>query len=463
MIGAYITSKFCLNITICSDEKFHKSLNYHLNHKNGFAMKKINKSILLFAIMLTAFSGKAQEVRTLLIGEVFNVPYQSLTLMKATEDFDHGERVIIELVDGKFEHELVADVLEVYVFFFEEQMAMGPFQPFYFVPDSERIYFRLYPSEDIEVTEIRGSEATKERHAMRSKSREKFQPLFQPIFEIQGQLIESGEFFSDQYKKYQDAYEKAIDEENYEKAVYYTSRRVELMESGDNVSEKGRVIVDEIDSLRAIQIQWQLDYLAESLSLNSYFLLIQFINMIDYHKSLTFEDLKNLAVKFYDKYPDHPYTRLTKAMMEAHKRIQVGNKFIDFSLPDLEGNMHQLSTEIEGKYAIIDLWASWCGPCIMGSRELVPIYEEFKDKGFTIFGVAREFRSTDAMARRIEQEGFSWLNLVELDDSNNIWLQYGVTGGGRKFLVDDKGIILAIDPQASKVREILMERLSEKR
>ena len=426
-------------------------------------MKKFNKSILLFVIMLTALAGKAQEVRTFLKGEVFDVPYQSLALMRATEDIDHGEKVIIKLEDGKFEYELVADVLEAYVLFFEEQLAQGSFRTFYFVPDSERIYFSLYPSEDFEKTEIRGSEASKEIMALYNKYREKFQPLFEPIFEIQGQMIESGEFFSEQYKKYQDAYQKAIDEENYEKAVYYTSRRVQLMESGDYVSEKGRVIVDEIDSISAKQMQWELDYLAESLSLYSYLRLIQLTQNIDFHKSLTYDDLNNLAEKFYDKYPDHPYTRLSKAMMEALKRIQVGNKFIDFSLPDLEGNMHQLSKEIEGKYAIIDLWASWCGPCIMGSRELIPVYEEFKDKGFTILGVAREFRSTDDMARRIEQEGFSWLNLVELDDSNNIWLQYGVAGGGRKFLVDDKGIILAIDPQPREVREILMERLSEKR
>ncbi|TVQ92479.1 MAG: TlpA family protein disulfide reductase [Bacteroidetes bacterium] len=426
-------------------------------------MKKIIKSILLFAIMLTAFAGTAQEVRTLLTGELINLPYQTLALMKATENFDHGERVIINLVDGKFEHKLVADVLEVYVLFFEEQLARGSLQTFYFVPDSERIYFSLYPSEDFEKTEIRGSEATNEINAMYNKYREKFQPLFEPIFEIQGRLIESGEFFSEQYKKYQDAYQKAMEEENYEKAVYYTSRRVQLMESGDYVSEKGRVIVDEIDSVSALQMQWELDYLAESLSLYSYLRLIQLTQGIDHHKSLTIENLNNLAEKFYNKYPDHPYTRLSKSMLEALKRIQVGNKFIDFSLPDLKGNMHQLSEVIEGKYAVIDLWASWCGPCIMGSRELIPVYEEFKDKGFTIFGVAREFRNTDEMVRRIEMEGFSWLNLVELDDRNNIWLQYGVAGGGRKLLVDDKGIILAIDPQPQVLREILMERLSEKR
>jgi thiol-disulfide isomerase/thioredoxin len=260
--------------------------------------------------------------------------------------------------------------------------------------------------------------------------------------------------------EYQLAYRKAVEKEDYEKAVYYTSKRVQLMESGDHVSEKGKVIENQMDSLDVIITQWDLDYLAESLSLYSYLRLIQLTQSVNYIKGLTFDDLNSLSEKFYVKYPDHPYTSLSKSMMEALKRIQVGNKFVDFALPDLEGNIHKLSEVIEGKFAVIDLWASWCGPCIMGSRELLPIYEEYKDRGFTICAVAREFKSTDQMVRRIEVEGFSWLNLVELDDRNNIWLQYGVSGGGKKFLVDDKGIILAIDPQPHVIREILTERLS---
>lgn len=420
----------------------------------------MKKSILVIALMLATFAASAQEVRTLLKGEVFNVPFQKLALMKATEDFDHGERTLITLNEGKFEHELIADVLEVYVLFFEEQLAQGGIHPFYFVPDSDRIYFKLYLFDEYEKTEISGSRATDEITFFHKKMRETFQSVFDPLLEIHDQLIESGEYFSDQYMEYQLAYKKAVEEKDYERAVYYTTKREELNRSGEHVSDKGRVIENQMDSLNVSLIRWELDYHAESLSLYTYLRLIQIIQSIEHYKSLTFEDLSTIAEKFNAKYPDHPYISLSKSMLEALKRIQVGNKFVDFALPDLGGNIHRLSEVIEGKYAVIDLWASWCGPCIMGSRELLPIYEEFKDRGFTICAVAREFKSTDQMVRRIEAEGFSWVNLVELDDRNNIWLQYGVSGGGKKFLVDDKGIILAIDPKANEVHEILVQRLS---
>lgn len=423
-------------------------------------MNAMKKSILVIALMLSAFAASAQEVRTLLKGEVFNVPFQKLAFMKATEDFDHGERTLITVKEGKFEHELIADVLEVYVLFFEEQWAQGSWQLYHFVPDSDRIFFNLYLFDEYEKTEISGSKGTDEITFFYKNFRETSRSLLEPIYVIQNQLIESGEFYSDEYNELEGAMQKAIEEKDFEKFQDYSFKSNQLRESGDHVSEKGRIFVNQMDSIDAILIQWELDYHAESLSLYSYLRLIQLMQIIDHLKSVTFEDLNTLAEKFNAKYPDHPYTSLSKSMMEALKRIQVGNKFVDFSLPDLEGNIHQLSEIIGGKYAVIDLWASWCGPCIMGSRELLPIYEEYKDKGFTICAVAREFKSTDQMVRRIEVEGFSWLNLVELDDRNNIWLQYGVSGGGKKFLVDDKGIILAIDPKANEVREILVQRLS---
>ena len=80
--------------------------------------------------------------------------------------------------------------------------------------------------------------------------------------------------------------------------------------------------------------------------------------------------------------------------------VKVGGSYIDFSAPDLEGNMVKLSDQIKGKVALIDLWASWCESCRRLSSSMIPIYEAFKDKGFTVVGIARENNNTDAMKRQ---------------------------------------------------------------
>lgn len=146
--------------------------------------------------------------------------------------------------------------------------------------------------------------------------------------------------------------------------------------------------------------------------------------------------------------------------MAGHAKVVPGNSFVDFSAPALDGKLYTLSEQIKGKVAVVDLWASWCGPCIAKAQALVPIYKKYKTKGFTIVGVAREFKNLDALKFRLSKEEFSWLQLTELNDENGIWAKYSVgDGGGVQVLVDQKGAILEINPSAEKVEQYLKKLL----
>lgn len=141
------------------------------------------------------------------------------------------------------------------------------------------------------------------------------------------------------------------------------------------------------------------------------------------------------------------------------EKVKVGGKFIDFTAPDLNGTLHTASKEIAGKIALIDLWASWCGPCRRTSKSMIPVYEAFKDKGFTILGIARERKAND-MKVAMEKDRYTWLNLLEINDEGKIWEKYGVgNGGGCTYLVDKEGTILAIHPTAEEVKAILEKLL----
>lgn len=145
----------------------------------------------------------------------------------------------------------------------------------------------------------------------------------------------------------------------------------------------------------------------------------------------------------------------------ASRQIRVGGTFYDFTAPDPDGNDHRLSEEINGKIALIDLWASWCGPCRRKAKSMIPVYEEYKDKGFTIVGVARENKADD-MRIALEHDKYPWLNLLELRDRAKIWRHYGAgNAGGKTILVDKDGTILAIEPDADEVKSILETKLKQ--
>ena len=80
-----------------------------------------------------------------------------------------------------------------------------------------------------------------------------------------------------------------------------------------------------------------------------------------------------------------------------------------------------------------------------------------------VVGVAREFKTTKNLELALQKDGYPWLQLLEMNDSRQIWTRYmlGNAGGG-VFLIDRDGTILAVNPTADQVRQVLEEKLGKK-
>lgn len=58
-------------------------------------------------------------------------------------------------------------------------------------------------------------------------------------------------------------------------------------------------------------------------------------------------------------------------------------------LTDLDGN-ESLLTDYKGKWVILNLWATWCPPCLVEIPDLVMFHEAHKDKDAIVIGVNYE-------------------------------------------------------------------------
>lgn len=184
-------------------------------------------------------------------------------------------------------------------------------------------------------------------------------------------------------------------------------------------------------------------------------------NKMRYHTPNSRELLPVFADVYQKRFANHQYTKALSKFL-GDEAVEPGYKVPYFTAPDLDGNVHKLSELIDGKVALVDLWASWCGPCREHSMAMIPVYEKWKDRGFTVVGIARENGDTDAMRKAIAKDGYPWLNLVELNDAGRIWERYGAaTGGGRMVLVNPDGIVLSVDPTPQEVEVFLQELLKE--
>lgn len=53
---------------------------------------------------------------------------------------------------------------------------------------------------------------------------------------------------------------------------------------------------------------------------------------------------------------------------------------------DIDGNTFKLEDK-KGKVVLVNLWATWCGPCRSEMPELVAMQEKYRDKNFEVLGL----------------------------------------------------------------------------
>ena len=74
----------------------------------------------------------------------------------------------------------------------------------------------------------------------------------------------------------------------------------------------------------------------------------------------------------------------------------------EFSLEDLNGNPITLSS-LKGKVVFLNLWATWCPPCVREIPDFIDTYTQYKDKGLEIIGISVDNEGTAKVLKFVEQ------------------------------------------------------------
>jgi len=107
----------------------------------------------------------------------------------------------------------------------------------------------------------------------------------------------------------------------------------------------------------------------------------------------------------------------------------------DFVLQNPAGATRKLSN-FRGKIVLVNLWATWCPPCIAELPLLDQLADEYGDKGLVILGVAGD-EDPQAVHDFLANSPVKFEIL--LDPKGAIGTQYGITGYPETFFVDRQG------------------------
>ncbi|MEN8204857.1 MAG: TlpA disulfide reductase family protein [Pseudomonadota bacterium] len=80
---------------------------------------------------------------------------------------------------------------------------------------------------------------------------------------------------------------------------------------------------------------------------------------------------------------------------------------VDYELPDVNGQMQSLD-QYQGKWVIVNYWATWCGTCMKELPDLVSMHENNRDKDIVVVGVNFESIGNDQLKAFVAEQSIPY-------------------------------------------------------
>ena len=136
-----------------------------------------------------------------------------------------------------------------------------------------------------------------------------------------------------------------------------------------------------------------------------------------------------------------------------------GGQTVNFSYPDINGKTRGLSDYL-GQVVLLDVWATWCPPCIAEQPALETLEKSFEGKNVVFISLSID---TDKAKWKdmVEKKKLSGVHLFT-NNKGSIVTDYEVTEVPRYILIDKEGKMVAFDaprPSDPKLKELIASKL----
>ena len=135
-------------------------------------------------------------------------------------------------------------------------------------------------------------------------------------------------------------------------------------------------------------------------------------------------------------------------------QLKIGDKIPNIVLKN-QNNIELNLNQSNGKFTLIDFWASWCAPCRLGNKKLVRLHNNFGADKIEIIGISVD-TDKSKWVKAIKKDKIEFIQLIDPKGFDaNTAIQFGVEELPSKFLFDNKGILITINPTEEEIIKYL--------
>ncbi len=139
--------------------------------------------------------------------------------------------------------------------------------------------------------------------------------------------------------------------------------------------------------------------------------------------------------------------------------LPLGTIAPDFEIHPGGGSEGFLLSSLQGKYVVLEFWASWCPDCQEATPGMVNLYETYHSEEIIFVGFSLDTDQAQWLTY-IEENSMDWIQCSEFLPwkESTVASAYGVSWIPTLYLIDKDGRILyatdSIDEMAEKLKEI---------
>jgi thiol-disulfide isomerase/thioredoxin len=124
-------------------------------------------------------------------------------------------------------------------------------------------------------------------------------------------------------------------------------------------------------------------------------------------------------------------------MLGSHPDEMLGQAAPELTLSSLGGASVSLN-DFSGQVVLVNIWATWCGPCRIELPHIQDLHERYGNDGLAVLAI-NAGESEDQIRRYLSQEGLTFR--VLLDPESQSLRTFSTSGIPTVVLIDREGIV----------------------
>lgn len=173
-------------------------------------------------------------------------------------------------------------------------------------------------------------------------------------------------------------------------------------------------------------------------------------------RAMTAEDMRVRMAQFSPKMRRLSSMVRFAEYIDQYAKSEIGENFVDAPLRTMAGRSSIAKICGQGKWVLIDFWASWCEPCCEEIPLLRELYSKYALQGFEICSISLD-RDPQRWRTFVMQNQMLWTNAIDLPRDGEIAISelYCIQSIPANLLISPEGKIVARNLHGDALREEL--------